>query len=70
MQSVGIEDAPFFVTRGYPSTKDAFLFKARHVWWNFVSFSKKRIAATKADWAAGRFDKVFGDKEEFIPAPA
>ena len=45
-------------------------FKARHVWWNFVSSSKKRIAATKADWAAGRFDKVFGDEEEFLPAPA
>jgi redox-sensitive bicupin YhaK (pirin superfamily) len=41
----------------------------RHIWWNFVSSSKDRIAAAKADWAAGRFDKVFGDEEEFIPAP-
>jgi redox-sensitive bicupin YhaK (pirin superfamily) len=42
----------------------------RHIWWNFVSSSKERIDAAKADWAAGRFDKVFGDEEEFIPAPA
>ena len=41
----------------------------RHIWWNFVSSSKERIEAAKADWAAGRFDKVFGDEEEFIPAP-
>jgi len=41
----------------------------RHIWWNFVSSSKERIAAAKADWAAGRFDKVFGDEEEFVPAP-
>ena len=41
----------------------------RHIWWNFVSSSKDRIDAAKADWAAGRFDKVFGDEEEFIPAP-
>ncbi len=42
----------------------------RHIWWNVVSSSKDRIDAAKADWAAGRFDKVFGDEEEFIPAPA
>lgn len=41
----------------------------RHIWWNFVSSSKERIEAAKADWAAGRFDKVFGDEEDFIPAP-
>ncbi len=41
----------------------------RHIWWNFVSSSKDRIAAAKADWTAGRFDKVPGDEKEFIPAP-
>jgi redox-sensitive bicupin YhaK (pirin superfamily) len=41
----------------------------RHIWWNFVASSKERIDAAKADWAAGRFDKVFGDEEEFIPLP-
>lgn len=40
----------------------------RHIWWNFVSSSKERIDAAKADWAAGRFDPVPGDSE-FIPLP-
>jgi redox-sensitive bicupin YhaK (pirin superfamily) len=42
----------------------------RHVWWNFVSSSKERIQQAKDDWRMGRFDKVFGDEEEFIPLPA
>jgi len=42
----------------------------RHIWWNFVSSSKERIEAAKNDWKLGRFDKVFGDEEEFIPLPA
>lgn len=41
----------------------------RHIWWNFVSSSKDRIAAAKADWAAGRFEPVPGDTAEFIPLP-
>jgi redox-sensitive bicupin YhaK (pirin superfamily) len=41
----------------------------RHIWWNFVSSSKERIEAAKADWRDGRFDKIFGDEEEFIPLP-
>ena len=41
----------------------------RHIWWNFVSSSKDRIEQAKADWRAGRFDKVFGDEKEFIPLP-
>ncbi len=41
----------------------------RHIWWNFVSSSKERIEAAKADWREGRFDKVFGDEEDFIPLP-
>jgi redox-sensitive bicupin YhaK (pirin superfamily) len=40
----------------------------RHIWWNFVSSSKDRIEAAKADWAAGRFDAVPGESE-FIPLP-
>jgi redox-sensitive bicupin YhaK (pirin superfamily) len=40
----------------------------RHIWWNFVSSSKERIDQAKADWKAGRFDKVTGD-DEFIPLP-
>ena len=41
----------------------------RHIWWNFVSSSKERIEQAKADWAHGRFGKVFGDESEFIPLP-
>jgi redox-sensitive bicupin YhaK (pirin superfamily) len=40
----------------------------RHVWWNFVSSSRERIEQAKADWTAGRFDRVPGDPE-FIPLP-
>jgi redox-sensitive bicupin YhaK (pirin superfamily) len=42
----------------------------RHIWWNFVSSSKDRIAAAKADWQARRFDPVPTDPEDFIPLPA
>ena len=41
----------------------------RHIWWNFVSSSKERIDAARNDWKLGRFDKVFGDEEDFIPLP-
>jgi redox-sensitive bicupin YhaK (pirin superfamily) len=41
----------------------------RYIWWNFVSSSKDRIEASKADWKAGRFDMVPGERE-FIPLPA
>ncbi|HRN84892.1 pirin family protein [Hyphomicrobium sp.] len=41
----------------------------RHVWWNFVSSSKDRIDAAKADWKAGRFAPVPTDTTEFIPLP-
>jgi redox-sensitive bicupin YhaK (pirin superfamily) len=41
----------------------------RHLWWNFVSSRKERIEQAKAEWAAGRFDKVPGDEIEFIPLP-
>jgi redox-sensitive bicupin YhaK (pirin superfamily) len=35
----------------------------RHIWWNFVSSSKDRIEAAKADWAAHRFAPVPGETE-------
>jgi redox-sensitive bicupin YhaK (pirin superfamily) len=40
----------------------------RHIWWNFVSSSRDRIEAAKADWKAGRFAGVPGEVE-FIPLP-
>lgn len=41
----------------------------RHVWWNFVSSSKDRIAQAREDWRDGRFPIVPGDTHEFIPLP-
>lgn len=41
----------------------------RHVWWNFVSSDEDRIQQAKEDWSAGRFPKVPGDEEEWIPLP-
>ncbi|HVC21347.1 MAG TPA: pirin family protein [Vicinamibacterales bacterium] len=40
----------------------------RHIWWNFVSSSRDRIEAAKADWRAGRFPAVPGEVES-IPLP-
>jgi len=40
----------------------------RHLWWNFVSSSAKRIDQAKADWREGRFPRV-PDETEFIPLP-
>lgn len=40
----------------------------RHIWWNFVSSSKERIEAAKADWRAGKMALPEGE-HEFIPAP-
>jgi redox-sensitive bicupin YhaK (pirin superfamily) len=41
----------------------------RFIFWNFVSSSRDRIEQAKADWKAGRFAKVAGDEDEFIPLP-
>ena len=41
----------------------------RYVYWNFVSSSRERIEQAKEDWRAGRFGRVPGDEEEFIPLP-
>ena len=41
----------------------------RHIWWNFVSSSKDRIDAAKADWKAGKYPLVPGDDKDFIPLP-
>ena len=41
----------------------------RHLWWNFVSSDRRRIAQAADDWKAGRFAAVPGD-DEFIPLPA
>ncbi|BFI95455.1 MAG: pirin family protein [Rhodanobacter sp.] len=41
----------------------------RRLWWNFVAADEARIEQAKADWRAGRFPKVPGDDQEFIPLP-
>jgi redox-sensitive bicupin YhaK (pirin superfamily) len=41
----------------------------RRLWWNFVSSSEERIEQAKRDWQEGRFGKVPGDDQEFIPLP-
>jgi redox-sensitive bicupin YhaK (pirin superfamily) len=41
----------------------------RFIFWNFVASSRERIEQAKADWKAGRFEKVPGDEHEFIPLP-
>lgn len=41
----------------------------RKIWWNFVSSKRERIEQAKQDWRQGRFPKVPGDEEEFIPLP-
>ncbi|MEQ8603009.1 MAG: pirin family protein [Marivibrio sp.] len=41
----------------------------RHKFWNFVSSRRARIDAAKRDWREGRFPKVPGDEDDFIPLP-
>lgn len=41
----------------------------RFIDWNFVSSRKERIEQARENWRAGRFPKVPGDEEEFIPLP-
>lgn len=41
----------------------------RHILWNFVSSSKDRVERAKLDWKEGRFPKVVGDEDAFIPFP-
>lgn len=42
----------------------------RHIWWNFVATSRERIEQAKQDWKSGKFGKVPGDEEDFVPLPA
>jgi redox-sensitive bicupin YhaK (pirin superfamily) len=40
-----------------------------HMFWNFVSFDKNRLAKAKQDWKGGRFPTIPGDEDEFTPLP-
>jgi len=41
----------------------------RHLFWNFASSRKERLEKAKQDWLQGRFPKIPGDDDEFIPLP-
>lgn len=41
----------------------------RRIEWNFVAASDARLESAISDWKSGRFPKVPGDTEEFIPFP-
>ncbi|WP_333609269.1 pirin family protein [Arsukibacterium sp.] len=41
----------------------------RYMEWNFVSSRKERLEQAKTDWQQGRFAKVPGDEQEYIPYP-
>ena len=41
----------------------------RHIWWNFVSSSRERIARAKQEWRDMAFGTIPGDDQEFIPLP-
>ena len=41
----------------------------RYIFWNFVSSDKERLEQAKNDWREGRFPKVPGDDQEFVPLP-
>jgi redox-sensitive bicupin YhaK (pirin superfamily) len=43
--------------------------RPRRIWWNFVARNPERIEQAKADWREGRFPKIPGDADEFIPLP-
>ncbi|GAO03289.1 pirin family protein [Anaeromyxobacter sp. PSR-1] len=40
----------------------------RHVWWNLVSSSRERIEQAAADWRAGRFPSIPGERDP-VPLP-
>ncbi len=41
----------------------------RFIEWNFVSSRRERIEQAKRDWQEGKFPRVPGDEQEFIPLP-
>lgn len=41
----------------------------RQIWWNFVSSRISRIEEAKRAWVEGKFPKIPGDENDFIPLP-
>lgn len=42
----------------------------RYMEWNFVASNRELLEQAKANWQAGKFAKVPGDEEEFVPLPS
>lgn len=42
----------------------------RYMEWNFVASNRELLEQAKADWQAGKFAKVPGDEDEFVPLPS
>lgn len=59
---IGVEDTRLMVIGGAP------LDAPRHMWWNFVSARRERIAQAAEDWQAQRLGQVPGETE-FMPLP-
>jgi len=57
----GVDDARVVLIGGEP-------LGPRHIWWNFVSTRKERIAQAADDWAARRFAAVPGETD-LVPLP-
>lgn len=41
----------------------------RHMYWNFISSDPQAVERAKVRWREGRFPKVPGDDQEYIPLP-
>jgi quercetin 2,3-dioxygenase len=55
--------ARFFVVGGQPFAERLLM------WWNFVARSAEEITRAREDWAAGRFDPVYGYPGAPLAAP-
>ncbi|WP_100641879.1 pirin family protein [Alteromonas facilis] len=58
-----IENARYFVIGGQA------LEKMPYLKWNFVAYSKEKIAEAEKRWSNGQFPSIPGDDQEFIPLP-
>ena len=43
--------------------------KVPHLHWNFVAYSREKIAEARQQWQDNRFPPIPGDEEEYIPLP-
>jgi len=60
---VTIENSRYFLLGGQKLAKQPILK------WNFLAYSKEKIAEAEQRWANGQFPTIPGDDREFIPLP-